>query len=71
MTIRELRMWLDNLERRGVSVDEEVLVDAASDTEGATFRGSITGGSMDHAHDEHDTPYGVLLVDDLSDEKDG
>lgn len=69
MTIRTLRMWLDNLERAGVSLDEDILVDARSDAEGAMFRGSIAGGSMEHAHDEDDTPYGVLLVDDISDEE--
>lgn len=69
MTITTLRMWLDSLERRGVSLDEEILVDAASDAEGATFRGRISGGSLEHAHDEDDTPYGVLQVDDINDEE--
>ncbi len=68
MTIRTLREWLSALEAAGVSLDEEILVDASSEEEGVTFRGRMTSASMQHAHDEDDTPYGVLGVDDISDD---
>lgn len=68
MTIRTLREWLASLEAAGVSVDEELLVDAVSEEEGTSFRGHITGAEMQHAHDEDDTPFGVLVVEDINDE---
>ena len=68
MTIRTMRAWFDALVAAGVSLDEEILVDADSELEGVMFRGAITGGSMQHAHDEDDTSYGVIQVDDICDE---
>lgn len=71
MTLRTMQKWLAALEAAGVSPDEDVLVDASSDAASASFRGRITGASMQHGHDDDDTPYGVLTVEDLSDEVDG
>ncbi len=68
MTIRTMREWLAALEAAGVSLDEEILVDAVSEEEGTTFRCDLTGAAMEHAHDEDETPYGVLLATDISDE---
>lgn len=68
MTIRTLREWLASLEAAGVSLDEEVLVDASSEIEATVFRARIAGGSVEHAHDEDDTPFGVLLVVDIDDD---
>lgn len=68
MTIRTMREWLASLETAGVSLDEEILVDAVSEEEDTSIRCCITAGSMEHAHDEDSTPYGVLIAEDINDE---
>ena len=67
MNIRTMREWLVTLESAGVSLDEEILVDAVSEEEGMTFRCTLTGGMVHRAHDEDDTPYGVLVAEDIGD----
>ena len=69
MTLGSLRSWLASLEAAGVSPDEEILVDALSESEGASFRCRLTGASLEHAHDEDDTPFGVLTAEDIDDEE--
>lgn len=69
MTLTTLRQWLVSLEAAGVSPDEEIFVDATSDDLGETFRAKLTGGTVEHAHDEDDTPFGVLFADDINDEE--